>query len=212
MQRVLMELPSKLFKLFLLLCLLLIPNVSYSLAIISIDTVRIHHPLDSLEPAMHNLQSSGFEHYYQGDYENAAINFRKSLDIAEKLYTETDERLAAYYHNLGATYIDLWNFQLALDLMDKAEWIYSNIDPNHMGVGSISINKGIIYKKNRDFNKAILYYNHGINILKNQQEINYDQLYRSYRNLSSLYYELNEFEKSIEYNEKSILYDKKQIR
>ena len=182
------------------------PNPYYLL--VSQDTSQLKHPVESLEPAMNNYNMKGYASFQKGNFEEAASNYTEAVKLAESFYSETDIELASYYMNLGTTYLSLWDYQLTLELFDKAEAIYRRIEADHPAIGNVYLNKGIVYKGLRNFDKAITFYNQAIYIFKNDYPINYYKLYISYRNLSLLYLQIDEYSIAIELNEQCIRYDK----
>ena len=177
---------------------------------IDVDSTDIMHPLDSLEPRMRELNNLGFQFYQEGDFFKADSVWSISLRINRKLYTDTDKKsnIAGNYVNLGVANLKLWNYEYALELFDKAERIFLNIDESHHYLGAIYVNKAIIFNALRDYDKALLYFEQAIDHYRNQDRINYESLYRTYRNLANLYSFTNRFNQAIECLEIGILYDK----
>ncbi len=70
----------------------------------------------------------------------------------------------------------LWDYNYCLELLNKAEQIYEKFNPHHLHLGSVSVNKGIIYRKMRNYDRAITFYNHAIIVFEKQLPIDYESL------------------------------------
>lgn len=165
-------------------------------------------PSDSLDELRKYYSNKGFDYYMTGDYDKAEESLLKALEIKKIIFSEFDERIANSHINLGIIYGNIWKFETALQHYDSAEIIYQYIDPNHINIAAIYINKAIIFRLLHDYGKAISYDNNAIRILTKKSDIDYDQLSTVYYNLGIVYEYIGEYKTAIENFNKSLFMDK----
>ncbi len=95
-----------------------------------------------------------------GDNSNSLNNYLKSLQLLEPLHDE--EALFSLYHNIGALFDRMGDFNKALVYYDKALFIYNNVkntlSPTMTQIHSLYNSIGNIYSAKSDPKKAVEYY------------------------------------------------------
>ena len=96
----------------------------------------------------------------EGNYLKALEHQYKSL----KLYTEAKDRLgiAIVNENIGSIYEDLEQFEKALRFFTISNTIFSEL--NHKGRINILNNLGDVYRKTRDYEKAMMFTNRALKL------------------------------------------------
>ena len=150
----------------------------------------------------------------QNDYKEAKINFEKVLKIdeknleallslsdilfAEKKYLEAKKKLYKIIElkpNFFQAYNNLGNIEMELNENENA--LKNLIKSNEIKENKAAFNNiGLIYKKKKNFDLAITYFNKALNLDSNYLESLY--------NLGIVHIQINKFENAIEYF-KSIL-------
>jgi len=130
---------------------------------------------------------------YKSDYKNSLTFSSKALDYA--LTMKDDDLIARSYNTIAGNYEEIVEIDKALEYYEKSLFHFEKAS-NDTLKGAVFNNIGNIYfYRKKDFEKAIYYYNHAIEIsekLKNTYSIVLTKL-----NLTSLYFEANDFNKGI---------------
>jgi CHAT domain-containing protein/tetratricopeptide (TPR) repeat protein len=113
----------------------------------------------------------GIESHTMGDFEQAVVLFRKSLEIKKKEHGILSLDMATTYSNLGVVSRRLNNTGDAMAYYDTAGFIFINHHgPDHALLGAVYQNQGNILRDQMDINSAISYYNQALRIfLKNSE-------------------------------------------
>ena len=134
-----------------------------------------------------------------GDYKKALSYQSNALGIAKSLNNE--ELLVLAYSNIGNIYLKLENYDSAFVFQNKGIEL-SNISGNIRATLDGYGNLGIIAAKKRDFSKAIEYQEQ---CLKLAAEISDEySLGMAKNNLSGLYFNLGQYDKSIQIGESAL--------
>jgi len=130
---------------------------------------------------------------YKSDYKNSLTFSSKALDYA--LTMKDDDLIARSYNTIAGNYEEIVEIDKALEYYQKSLFHFEKAS-NDTLKGAVFNNIGNIYfYRKKDFEKAIYYYNHAIEIsekLKNTYSIVLTKL-----NLTSLFFEANDFKKGI---------------
>ncbi len=113
------------------------------------------------------LNNRGIEYLWSGDYNNAEILIKKSLNLKKQFYKDTTHiYIANAYNNIGLIKMDTWQYDSALIYLKNAEEIYLKFNNTEIGLANLNSNKGKIYKSTGDFQMAGQYYTRALQILK----------------------------------------------
>ncbi len=130
---------------------------------------------------------------YKSDYKNSLTFSSKALDYA--LTMKDDDLIARSYNTIAGNYEEIVEIDKALEYYEKSLFHFEKAS-NDTLKGAVFNNIGNIYfYRKKDFEKAIYYYNHAIEIsekLKNTYSIVLTKL-----NLTSLFFEANDSKKGI---------------
>ncbi|MDP2162414.1 MAG: response regulator [Flavobacterium sp.] len=130
---------------------------------------------------------------YKSDYKNSFTFSNKALSFA--LEMKNDDLIARSYNTIAGNYEEIVEIDKALEYYEKSLFHFERAS-NDTLKGAVFNNIGNIYfYRKKDFEKAIHYYNHAIEIsekLKNTYSIVLTKL-----NLTSLYFDANDFNKGI---------------
>lgn len=134
----------------------------------------------------------------QGLYTQALPMFYKSLSLRRKIYGDFDPKLAAVYLNIGITYKNLGNLDLALKNYYLAEKCYENPNLN------LYINIGSVYRSKLDFVNALKYYNQALAIAKSNKKNSLNVIAAINYNIAEIYYLSNNFDYVIQIAQENI--------
>lgn len=142
------------------------------------------------------------------DYDKSLEYFEKLLPIEIKIRGENHPRIAKYYANLGAIYIEKEEFDKAMEFFDKAAPLYINaFGEDCPGIAAIYDNIGRIYNSKGEYDKAIRYHEKALEIFVAYFGENDSNVTITYANLGSVYLSMHNYDKAIEYFSKSIEID-----
>jgi tetratricopeptide (TPR) repeat protein len=96
----------------------------------------------------------GNSYFYQGDYSRALQYYLKALRMAEAVKSDD---AALYLGNVGIVYIELGEFDKALDYIEKAIEKDQKLG-NDQDVGRHYGNTGVVYSLKKDYAKALEYH------------------------------------------------------
>ena len=192
-------------QLLTIICLLLLvllpasslPNLKSNTLLNNEDTIDPFMPIDTLDSLMLHYDQKGYNFLLAGNYDQANLFLKKSLEIKKIRLSDTDIQLGNSYVNLGVLYLQTWRFDDAILSYREAEQIYRRIDSNYINLGSVYVNEAIIYKHYGDYAKAKMYINNAIRIFSNRQKINYNLLKIAYYNLGNIEYSAGNFNEAI---------------
>lgn len=168
------------------------PNLSDSLTAVlkktGIDTSRVNVLNRLSEQLMHS-------------YPDSAMHFtKKALDISKKLKYKEGEALCLT--NLGTIHYIKGNFIEALEKLQKALKIYTNIDPKNKARVSLIQRIGVIHSITGNNAKALENFFSVIDIYEEENDT--VGMANTFNNIGIVYERENNFEKSLEYYKKSI--------
>lgn len=133
------------------------------------------------------------------DYNNAVINFKKSLKIREALYDTIG--MATSLNGLGLVYVRWGDYDIAMENLLESQK-FAEEHSNKKLLGKINNNLGSLYSSMRDPEKAYEYY---LKALEINEEINEkDEIAKTYNHIGIFNAIKGELEKAFEYFEKSL--------
>ena len=92
-----------------------------------------------------------------GEYEEAIIYHKKSIEIEVKQIPPKGLNLAMYYNNIGLVYSDMGNYSQALRSYEEALGIQQqSLPPTHPALAASYNNIANVYSKMRNYSKALL--------------------------------------------------------
>lgn len=148
------------------------------------------------------LNNSGIKMYRKGDFESAIRFFYQSVSLKRKLNYDS-VRIANSLLNIGVIYRNIWEYDKAIEILNKAETMYrNNLDSNKVSV--VLLNKGNVYADIGDHQKALETYRQAIHLTESADKHNFRRLSIMYNNLGSNYKEIGELNRALESFKKSI--------
>ncbi|CAF2156113.1 unnamed protein product [Rotaria magnacalcarata] len=94
----------------------------------------------------------------QGEYQEAANFYKKSLEIKRKTLPEDDASLTATYSNIGGVYKNMGEYSKTLEFSEKALKIKEiSLPPNHPDLAISYSNIGGVYDSMGEYSKALFY-------------------------------------------------------
>jgi CHAT domain-containing protein/Tfp pilus assembly protein PilF len=122
-----------------------------------------------------------------GDYDNAFIYFNRSVEVNKHLYGEKSAAITQVYLNLGVYFYLIGKPSMANDIYILGENNIKNDPTQRESLGNIYLNKGNIFTDQKDFGKALTYYQQALRILKDYYPNSHPTLNTIYVNLGSVY-------------------------
>jgi len=104
----------------------------------------------------------------KGDYDNAYLFFNKSVEVLKITYGEKSSALTMFYLNLGVYFYQRGKPKEALAYYYLAEPILKSNPSLRKDLGVLYLNEGNIATSQKDFNKALTYYQQSLKILKDE--------------------------------------------
>ncbi len=143
----------------------------------------------------------GLDYYHAGDFEPAEIYLRKSLEIYRNIYPGGHRKIGTAYLNLGSVAIENWQYNKAMDYLDKAEeQLYLDPEKYARDLGSTLTNKGIVYNRLGDFKKAKMLQEMALKVLLGFDDPKTKRFtIHLYNSLAVISKNLKEYEKAIGY-------------
>lgn len=102
----------------------------------------------------------------KGDYDNAFLFFNHSVEINKHLYGEKSATITQVYLNLGVFSYQIGKPNKALAFYSQAEPILKNDPSQRKYLGILYLNKGNILANQKDYGKALTFYQQALRILK----------------------------------------------
>jgi CHAT domain-containing protein/Tfp pilus assembly protein PilF len=168
-----------------------------------------HHAF-AADMVPHNINDSariynnlGIERYRDGDFEMAAMLFRKSLGIKKVQQGSLSFDMATTYSNLGAVSRRLNQSDEAMLYYDTAGILFLNHHgPDHASLGAVYQNQGNILRAQRDINSALSYYNNALRIFSKNNMTGW--VATLYNNIGIAYWMTGEFDEAKEYYRRTL--------
>lgn len=111
-------------------------------------------------------QNIAIAYTFKGDYDNAYPFFNKWLEVLKKNYGERNASITSYYVNLGVYFYQIGKPNIALEYYNLAESNLKSTPSLRKDLGILYLNIGNIATSQKDFNKALTYYQQSLKILK----------------------------------------------
>jgi CHAT domain-containing protein len=181
---------------------------------LQVDSFR----LGSLADSAQAYTDKGLECYNADNYENAEKFLLKALDIYLQIYQKGHRKIGNAFINLGANSMQHWKYGEAMSFLDKAEEnfdIYQKKYANELG--GIYINKGIIYSRIGELNKAKTFHEMALRILLELNDPDSKRIaINLYNSLASINRKLGAYQQGIKYyrmaEELAMQYNKRFLR
>ena len=144
--------------------------------------------------------------FYRGvsKYETSIRYFESAADIIRRFLGEDSVEYATNINNLAGTYRLMGNYEKALELFLSAGKIYlKTVGESHYLYACVLNNISLVYQDLRDFPQAVRYLLHSLELIKIIPD-SAEELATGYSNLSSLYQQMGEYEKSYEALKKAL--------
>jgi tetratricopeptide (TPR) repeat protein len=143
--------------------------------------------------------------YHQGEYNQAATFYEKSIEIERKVIRPSRLRVANSTVCLAVAYQSLGEYQKALSLHEEAIQVYQKIfPPNHPHFAHSYNNIGETYYHMGDYSKALSYYEKSIEIQQKVLPPNHPRFAVSYGNIGAVYDKISEYSKALSSLEKAL--------
>ncbi|CAF1441733.1 unnamed protein product [Adineta steineri] len=141
----------------------------------------------------------------QGEYAEANICAKKSLEINQKYLPTDHPDLAASYSNIGLVYYEMSEYSKALLYYEKALEIRQKIlSPIHTDLATSYNHIGNAYNRMEKYSKALSYYEKALEIQGKSLPRNHPSLGACYNNIGAVYHEMGEYSKPLSFYEKDL--------
>jgi CHAT domain-containing protein/Tfp pilus assembly protein PilF len=158
---------------------------------------------DNLLDSARICNNLGIERFRSGDFEQAAVLFKRSLEIKKREQGSLSLDMATTYSNLGVVSRRMLNTRDAMLYYDTAGYVFSSHHgPDHSQLGVVYQNQGNILREQRDVNSALNYYNNALRIFLHNQDTEW--VARLYNNIGLTYQSMGNFEEAEYYFLRSI--------
>jgi tetratricopeptide (TPR) repeat protein len=131
---------------------------------------------------------------------NAILNYTNSAKIRIKLFGELNNDFAISLHNIGVNYLDLDNYNKALEFNQKLLKIRIRLlGKEHLDVGQTYHNIGMCYASKEKYDNAINYYKKALEIRIKKLGDKHLNVGYSYMNLGNTLGSKEEYGKAMEF-------------
>ncbi|UII31336.1 tetratricopeptide repeat-containing sensor histidine kinase [Fulvivirga ulvae] len=144
-----------------------------------------------------------FAHHLQGKVELSATYMVKAVKLFDALHDSTGVMKNAM--NAGVAYVDMGSFIKGLELYQLA-LSYAEKKGHQHYVGLINNNIGVIYRKQKQYDLALIYFNKSFEIVSELGDKS--GMANALNNLGLVYENSGEYEKALEYYHKTMELDK----
>ena len=124
---------------------------------------------ETMEDSIRKLNNTGAMFFFAGDYEKAEVLFIKSLKIRKEIYPENHIEIAKGYNNLGVLKKNKWQYEFALEYLNKAKSIYDSKNDKLISIATVYSNIGNVYHHKGDYLHAEDYYNKSLEIIEGEK-------------------------------------------
>jgi tetratricopeptide (TPR) repeat protein len=141
----------------------------------------------------------------QGQYDEAIIFYKRSLEIRQKILPPTHPDLASSYNNTGGVYYNMGEYSKALSSHEKALEIYQKtLPPTHPDLAMSYNNIGLVYDSMGEYSKALSYYEKALEIQQKTLPPTHPDLASSYYNIGNVYYDMGEYSKAVSFYQRAV--------
>lgn len=123
----------------------------------------------------------------KGDYDNAFLFFNRSKDVYKYLYGEKSAAITQVYVNLGVFFYQIGKLNKAFEFFSQAEINLKNDPSQRKNLGILYLNKGNISNYQRDYVKALTFYQQSLRILKDYYPVLHPTINTIYVNIGNVY-------------------------
>ncbi|CAF1626803.1 unnamed protein product [Adineta ricciae] len=141
----------------------------------------------------------------KGQYEEAIILFRKSLELCLMSSSPNYPDVAGSYNNIGAAYSDMGDYPKALSSHQQALKIREqSLPPNHPDVASSYNNIGAAYSDMGDYPKALSSHQQALKTQLQSLPPNHPDVAGSYNNIGAAYSDMGDYPKALSSYEQAL--------
>ncbi|CAF4565441.1 unnamed protein product, partial [Rotaria socialis] len=149
------------------------------------------------DPA-HIYHQLGWLKNEQGQYQQAAAFYEKSLEAHRKTLPESDPSLAPTLNNIGLCDYYMADYSTALQFYEKElNLIQKSLLPNHLNFAASYSCISDIHNKIGDFSKVLEFYEKSFKIRENSLSPNHPDLSTSYNNIGQVYDNMGNYVKAL---------------
>ncbi|MFH0759791.1 MAG: CHAT domain-containing tetratricopeptide repeat protein [Bacteroidota bacterium] len=150
-----------------------------------------------LREKIHEYGVKGFRNVeYNLNFDTAEYYLKKALDLQYANYEILDDRVATNHISLASVYRRLYNYNLALFHLEKADSILTAFEPNSILFGNIYNNKGNIIGLYDDVYRTIQYYEYALDFMERNNYSSTNNYSHIFSNYIRLLFELEDYEKA----------------
>ncbi len=136
-----------------------------------------------------SLNNLGGVYQGTGQYKEAELLHKKSLQLREKLLDENDSDIANSLNNISGLYQLMGKYQEAEPLLKRAiKILKETLGKEHPNTATSINNLGVCYQKHGDYKNAELSYDEALRIRRKKLGKNHPGIANSLNNLAGLYY------------------------
>jgi len=129
---------------------------------------------------------------FNQDYENAYIEYKKTIQLAEK--ADKVNRFKMVFTNIGVIFLNKNEYDSALYYFNKSLQIYPLKKKYYNSISGLYNNIGLVFKKQKQYDSALVYFNRSIDLLK---EINHEMgIVKAKANIGIMYIEMKKYSKA----------------
>lgn len=154
----------------------------------------------ALSVAYNNLAIISFR---QRRYEKSIDYFKQTIFISEDLGLKGTVKIADEYVNLASVSLYATDYNTSEEYFGKAEKIYLQKKVDRPLIALYG-NKGILYRKNKKYTKAIDAHQKSLKIALKYYDKIHPEVAHRYANIGTVYHYLEDYEKATEYNQKAL--------
>ncbi len=148
----------------------------------------------------------GSVYFYRREMQKSLDYQEKALKIALQVTTEETALIGELYHNIASGSIALGKYGEAKQHLEKGEAIFKRLfPPKHKRFRNAYYHYSVIYKREGNFNKALLFLQRTIDIFEHNQ-INTFNLAYIHHEMGNIYAELGDHNTEIIEKEKKVLH------
>lgn len=151
------------------------------------------------EKSKHALLLIGFVDFSlkYGHYDDALNYGNRQIQLSEELYGDSNVKITPIYNLMGLVYCDMGNYDKAKEFLLKATAIREKeLGPNHPDTACSYNNLAEVYRKHKDFRKALDYYIRASDVYLKIQ-VSPFAIATLLNNIGLVYYELNDCDKAL---------------
>ncbi len=161
------------------------------------DTAAVYHNIGNM-------------YHDRGDYDNALVQYQKSLQIKEKVLDTEHPSTAATYHNIGAVYKAKGDSDNALVQYQKALAIREKVlGTEHPDTATTYHNIAGVHYAKGDYDNALVQYQKSLQIKEKVHGTEHPDTATTYNNIGSVYKAKGDYDNALKYYLKDLAISEK---